>query len=117
MKSFKTYQNLLPLLISYDILTPYGLIAPNKIQKYLYHCYITINNLLIFGGLLCIIASLAYEANTLQDYTDNITILAAIVNDALILISLGWRFKQAICLIQNCEDIIEKSEQISCTKT
>lgn len=109
MKSFKTYQKLLPFLIDYDALAKHGFSAPNSLKKYFCRFYIVIYNVLLFGWFVCTIILLAFEANTLKEYTDSVVILAAIVNDALILVSLRWKFKQCITLIKDCENMIEKS--------
>lgn len=108
MELFKTYKNLLPLLISYDNLIAYGLNKSNAVKNYLLYFYIQLNTCLMVAWLACSVVSLVIMVNTLQEYVDNITIIAAISNDLFILITLRWRFKRVLEIVERIDIIIAK---------
>lgn len=107
IRIFQTYQKLLPILIGYDKLNKYGFTAPNAIEKYLCCFTSKIGPIALIGGLMLTGGCIAFVANTVQEYTTNINMVFAAINDLLILISLRWRFIKVFQLIKQCENMIE----------
>lgn len=108
MKLFQTYQKLLPLLIGYEKLCKFGFNAPNLTEKYL--CSITskIGPFALAGGIIVTGGCVAFVAKTIQEYTANINMVVAAINDLIILVSLRWRFVKAFQLIKHCEYMVEE---------
>lgn len=62
----------------------------------------------MIAGFILTSAFIGYVAKTVQEYTINATILAALANDLLILISLRWRYLEIFKLSEKLENIFEE---------
>lgn len=112
MKIFKTYRKLLPALISYNELEKHGLRALNSKQKILFRVNSVLSYFLLGIALITTSGFLAFEAKTIQEYASNVTIVAAITNDTFVFVSLRWRYKKVLKLIETCERMIEERKSI-----
>lgn len=113
MKLFQMYKKLLPVFLGYNKkLEAHGFTAPNSIEKIFYYSTNICGYILITVSTIVTGGSLIYMASTLQEYTDNTIMFAALLNDALLFVSLRWRFESVLNLIESLEQMIEKRKQI-----
>lgn len=111
MKLFQMYRKLLPVCLGYNIkLQSYGFSVPNSIQKVFYCAAVVSGYILIAVGIFATVDSLIFTATTLQEYTDNAILFAALLNDALLFVSLNWRFERVLKLIESFEKLVEISK-------
>lgn len=80
MDLFEPARKMFPILVSYEMLEEHGFTAPNVYQKNfcrftsLFGCFVLVNGLILVGGFI------TFQANTIQEYSDNFYGFATLLN-------------------------------------
>lgn len=102
---------MIPILVGYDVLAKCGLCAPNEFQKYLCRVTSMMGFVLCVGGITFSVGFLAFEAETLQEYSENLYIFFTILNDSLYFVLLRWLCKDTFQLNQYYERIMKERKE------
>lgn len=98
---------MIPFMVGYDILTKYGVFASNSFLTQLCNisnsigCYVFLSGIAVAGGFL------AFEAQTLQEYSDNFYILLALINGTVSYAAIKFKTEMAFQLFGKIEEIIK----------
>lgn len=98
---------MIPFMVGYDILAKYGDFASNSFQTHFCNisnsigCYVFMSGIAAAGGFL------AFEAQTLQEYSDNFYILLALINGTVSYAAIKFKTEMAFQLFEKIEEIIK----------
>lgn len=100
MELFTPVRKLLPILVGYDVLLEYDIIAPNLFQKNLCRYTSFLGYIVLLSGVILVFGFLAFEGNKFEDYTDNFFAFITLLNDTFYFLSMPWL----------CRDILKMNE-------
>lgn len=110
MKVFEKYQKMIPLIVGYDNLAKYGVTAPNPLQKYLCNISNRIGFWVFLSGIIFAGGFIAFEAQTLQEYSDNSYIVLALTNATITYLAMKWKSVTTFQSFGKIQKIIENRE-------
>lgn len=107
MKLFQKYQKMIPFMVGYDILAKYGIIASNSFQKHFCNISNSMGCYVFLSGIICAGGFLVFEAQTLQEYSDNFYIVLALINGTVSYVAIKFKCEIAFQLFKKIEEIIK----------
>lgn len=95
-------------MVGYDILAKSGINPPNAIQRYACQFTHKAGYFTLSGGLILAVGFLAFEANKLQEYSDNFYIFASLLLNTFFYICMTYKTETVVKLIKRFENIVDE---------
>lgn len=103
-------RNLIPLLVGFDNLEEFGIVAPNRFRKYLCDFTSLMGYVVLLSATIISSGFLAFEAETYDEISEHFYEFTTVLNETFYLIFIQCKCKQFFELIGNYELIIQKRE-------
>lgn len=96
------------IIVGYDTLEAYGIVAPNTVQKHLCSFASVIGGVILIGGTILIGGFLVFEAESFEEIHDHFYEFVAGFNDSFYLVYIHCIYKQFFEMNDQFERMIEK---------
>lgn len=116
MKLFQELYKIVPILVGNKNFNRFDLSAPNPFRKYLYDGTNWLGYIVLVSSVVLAAGSFAFEAKTLQEYSDSFYAFVTLSNDTFYFICIQWLCHVIFELNEDYENVIaERKSTISMT--
>lgn len=112
MKLFQELHKMVPILVGYKNLRYFDSSAPNLFRKYLYGFTNRLGYFVFVSSVVLAAGSFAFEAKTLQEYSDSFYAFITLLNDTFYFIYMQWLCNDIFELNEDYEKMIAKRKLI-----
>lgn len=108
MKLFEPVRKVLPILVGFDVLSKYGITAPNVFQQNLCRFTSLFGYVILSSSVLLMGGFFAFEATNFLDYSDNFYAFETLLIDTFYFTSIQWLYKNIFELNECYEKLIDE---------